>query len=51
SSTTFFLWKHWYEKGHPGKCKDIIFGCYECSPEVCSEGKLYTLRFGHGAEV
>ncbi|EER00293.1 Pepsin B precursor, putative [Perkinsus marinus ATCC 50983] len=50
-STTFFLWKHWYEKGHPGRCKDIIFGCYECSPEPCSEEKPYTLDFGDGSEV
>ncbi|EER11296.1 aspartyl proteinase, putative [Perkinsus marinus ATCC 50983] len=48
---TFFLWKHWYEKGHPGRCKDIIFGCYECSPEPCREGELYTLHFGDGSAV
>ncbi|EER00292.1 Gastricsin precursor, putative [Perkinsus marinus ATCC 50983] len=48
---TFFLWKHWYEKGHPGRCKDIIFGCYECSPEPCREGKLYILHFGDGSIV
>ncbi|EER05597.1 Renin precursor, putative [Perkinsus marinus ATCC 50983] len=51
AAETFFFWKHWYEKGHPGRCKDIIFGCYECSPEPCSEGKRYTLHYGDGSEV
>ncbi|KAF4678334.1 hypothetical protein FOL47_000063 [Perkinsus chesapeaki] len=47
--TTFFVWKSWYEKGQPGGCSMLTFGCYECPGQPCMAGPTETDKFADGS--
>ncbi|KAF4672142.1 hypothetical protein FOL47_000859 [Perkinsus chesapeaki] len=47
----FFIWRHWFEGVQPGGCKLYVFGCYECSPDVCTKGDETTFKYDNDYTV